>query len=442
MAARGGSVQAKFVSSRMRGGVAPRPAIGDRGVVTTTQNPTRSPRRGAPGSVAVRGPRSIVPLLVVPLLVWACSGDQPAGEATGAPPTLKRLDPATLGAAAPAAAAKPAPPKLELFPIRDSNGEVCTHLPLPSDWQVTPTTAGKYTVNGPGGVLVNETESAEYAWSDDGFARESLERAGAQLAPPLPPERILKEGIEPMARAQGYTLVEKYDLPELQAFWDAFGAAMPATGARRSYRALGTDWQGPDGKRSCIVLLQQLRTDGTIVSWSVHTTELEAPADAFVLGKRTWLDALAHQQVDAQWQQSKGMQLTAAIRENQEESRRWMQLSSELHRQRMADIAAAGRTALETGRTNSEILDRSHEGFQNRSAASDAGQRAAVDGIHEWSVVVDPTTGTRYRVDAGHCFYWGDGDGGYFGTDDPNYDPRLDPALRQRPWVRFEPARQ
>jgi len=330
---------------------------------------------------------------------------------------------------------------LKLFEVRDADGRICSRVPLPDDWRMNDLGGGRYELAAPGGVKANATESASYAWSDDPFMRETMARAGSQLAPVLEIERIVREGIEPEAERQGYRLQGTRELPQLQAFWQAFLAAMPATGNRRSARVLATDWRGPDDARSCIVVLQTIVASGASVSWSVQTTELEAPAARFDAACRTWLDGLTHTQVDRGWQRAKGMELTASMRHVQDQSRRWMQLSARQHQQRMADIAAAGRTALQAGRTSSDILDQGHASYRRRSAVRDAGHAHSVDGVLERTVVTHPESGQRYHVQAGHRFYWSDGNGGYFGTDDANFDPRLDPALRHLPWVRMQQGR-
>jgi hypothetical protein len=185
------------------------------------------------------------------------------------------------------------------------------------------------------------------------------------------------------------------------------------------------------------MLLVTVRQDG-LIDWRVYTTELEAPAAAFEAAKQTYLDAVAHTQMNPEWQRAQGFNLTAKIRENQAEAARWMRLGEQQHKQRMADIAAQGRAILEAGRRSSEALDRSHASFMNRSNMNSAGHAKTIDGIHERAVVVHPETGARYQVGAGHKYYWGDGDNGYVGTDDPDWDPRLDPDLNQRPWVRYD----
>jgi hypothetical protein len=115
-----------------------------------------------------------------------------------------------------------------------------------------------------------------------------------------------------------------------------------------------------------------------------------------------------------------------------------MRASAARHKQRMADIAAFGRTSRNVGKINSDILDQSHSGFQKRSAMQSAGQAKSVQGIQHRTTVLHPGTGKPYEVRAGYKFYWGDGRGGYFGTNDPNYDPRTDPKLNDREWVKFK----
>ena len=62
----------------------------------------------------------------------------------------------------------------------------------------------------------------------------------------------------------------------------------------------------------------------------------------------------------------------------------------------------------------------------------------SVDMVHERTQVYNPDTGKRFKVDSGHKYYWGDGQGGYFGTDDALYDPRTDPKHNQKQWTKFE----
>ncbi|MCK5944659.1 MAG: hypothetical protein KAI24_21910, partial [Planctomycetes bacterium] len=273
---------------------------------------------------------------------------------------LRAVTPASTAAepTAPTAPAAPARRPLHLVEVRDANGQVCSRLPLPDDWQLRDLGAGRYELHAPGGIKANATESVSYAWSDDPFMRETIARTGSQLAPVQSIERIVRDGIEPDAERQGYRLTRTRELPGLQTLWQAILTAMPATGSRRSARVVGTEWQGPGDARSFIVVLQTVVASAQSVSWTVQTTELEAPAERFDDARDTWLDALAHARIDERWQQAKGMQLTDSLRRIDAEGRRWLEVSALQHRQRMADIAAAGEAARQAGRTSSEILDR------------------------------------------------------------------------------------
>jgi hypothetical protein len=56
------------------------------------------------------------------------------------------------------------------------------------------------------------------------------------------------------------------------------------------------------------------------------------------------------------------------------------QISAAGHQQNMNDITMLGNTATQTAQTNNDILNMSHEGYMNRSAATDQGQAGYVQG--------------------------------------------------------------
>ncbi|MCB9731148.1 MAG: hypothetical protein H6745_00785 [Deltaproteobacteria bacterium] len=327
---------------------------------------------------------------------------------------------------------------LEPKPIHEPDGSVSSYLLLPKSWRVRDAGSGQYTIAGPGGVEVGETERAEFVWTTDPMGQQTAQRMGKQVAPVASLEDILRESVADEARAKGYSFVRSYPLPEEERFWDAFGAAMPDTGSRRTYHALASEWKNAAGDGMLVILFQPVVEQNGFLTWSISATPLSAPAATFERAKRIYLDARAHRQVDEGWRQRMGVNLTAQLRRNDEENRRWTAQSAAQHKQRMADIAAWGRAALARGRTNSEILDMNHEAFMARSAMNDAGHARTIDGITERTVVRNPETGRRFKVDTGYKHYWGDGQGGYIGTNDPNYDPRLDPLRRETPWVRFD----
>lgn len=362
--------------------------------------------------------------------VASCSLTEAADEAGDEVPALQNLNGNGRLFAAPA-------PQLELKPLLDQKGMVMAYIPLPQSWDLQPSSPGKHTITAPGGVVVRETKAFDYAAISDPVGADAMRRAGKQIAPVMSMDQILTNGVAPGAAAEGFSLVGSYPLPAVQRFWEVFASAMPNTGTQRTYNVAGADFADGNGNRSMVVIVQMILRQPDMVLWSVYTTRLEAPGAAFESAKKTWLDGLAHTQMNEEWQRAMGAQLTEQMRRTQEESRRWMEISAAAHRQRMADIAASGRTSRSVGEINSEILDINQAGYEARSGMNDAGHASTVDMIREEVIVTNPGTGQRYKVSGGHRYYWGDGQGGYFGTNDPNYDPRTDPNMNGRQWVRY-----
>ena len=380
------------------------------------------------------------------LVLGACSKKSPpvSGDAAApakgvgdasvdAPPTLKNLnaDGNLFGHATKAA-------EIEYKPLRDKKGKVSSYLPLPADWRVIPESDGHYTIVAPNNVHVNKTDSVHYSYANNQFALQSLQLAGAQIAPVQPLERIVDQALVPAAKSQGYVLLRKYPLPGVQKFWQTFANSMPRTGNRTKYLAMGTDWKDAKGNRAFIVVLQNIIRKGPMVIWSVSTTELEAPATQFDHAKEVYIHGLANTRMNPAWQRAQGYKLMQSIRRDQLESQARMRASAWAHQQEMNDIAAAGANARAIGKSNSDALDRSYASYERRQKMNDVGHAKTIDMIGERTTVSNPVTGKQFKVNSGYKYYWGDGQGGYFGTDDPLYDPRTDPNLNKRDWVKFE----
>ncbi|HVK58963.1 MAG TPA: hypothetical protein VM735_09300 [Candidatus Kapabacteria bacterium] len=73
-------------------------------------------------------------------------------------------------------------------------------------------------------------------------------------------------------------------------------------------------------------------------------------------------------------------------------------------------------------------------GWKERNAASDRAQERSIDTITEKQNVVNPTTGTRYKLDSGPNQYWMNRSGEYISVEDPSYDPNLDKTLNHHAW--------
>lgn len=66
------------------------------------------------------------------------------------------------------------------------------------------------------------------------------------------------------------------------------------------------------------------------------------------------------------------------------------------------------------------------------------GQTRTINAIGERNVISNYSTGERYTVQSGSKYYWVNNDGKYFGTDNPNYDPRTDNRINNVEWSQFQ----
>lgn len=341
---------------------------------------------------------------------------------------------AETSAVAPAQAAQAS---IRYHEIRDPrSGMVQAVSPIPASWEVHPE-GSPVSMSGPGGVTIYRTETSRFAWSDDPFGQQSAAQLGHRVVPPLPLDEVLRQMVQPAAQAQGNRLLRAYPVPEIEGFWARFTAGMVETGSRRQVRALGTEWTDDRGTRSFVNLVQSITADGSSVFWTLQTTSLEAPEEAFEEARAAFVYAVGNTQINPQWQQMMNGQLVGQLRQDQAFHEQMMEQSRAAHRQRMAAIEQAGRAARQVGNTYSEILDINHAGYLSRDSMNSAGHSATIDAIGERSLIGNHETGEHYLVDAGSKYYWVGNDGRYFGTDNPLYDPRTDQRVNDVDWSKF-----
>lgn len=340
-------------------------------------------------------------------------------------------------AAGDSSAEAPAEASVRYHQVLDpKTGMVQAVSPIPTSWEVHPDGA-PLAMSGPDGVTVYPTETTQFAWAQDPFAQQSARQLGHQLAPPLPLEEVLRQMVEPAARAQGNRLVRAYPVPEIEGFWQRFEAGMLQTGTQRRVRALGTEWTDDRGTMTFVSIVQMIYAEGPSILWTLQTTSLAAPEEAFEEARAAYVYAAGNTQINPQWQRMRNGQLAGEMQQNDAFWQDAMARSRAAHQQRMAAIEQAGRTARQVGDTYSEILDINHAGYLSRDSMNSAGHSATIDGIGERSLIGNHETGEHYLVDAGSKYYWVGNDGSYFGTDDPLYDPRTDRRVNEVDWTKF-----
>ncbi|RLW62455.1 MAG: hypothetical protein B6D73_19935 [gamma proteobacterium symbiont of Stewartia floridana] len=109
----------------------------------------------------------------------------------------------------------------------------------------------------------------------------------------------------------------------------------------------------------------------------------------------------------------------------------WLQAANAQHLQFQGNLSAKNRAFQQSQQqihqSNMDALDRSHNSYMERSAASDRSQSAYIDSIHERQQLVDPTTGTRYEADGYYDYnYVNPNDSSiYYRTNDPTANPNI-----------------
>ena len=340
-------------------------------------------------------------------------------------------------AAGEASASSPVEASVRYHQVVDPRtGIVQAVSPIPASWEVHPEGA-PLAMSGPDGVKVHRTETAQFAWAHDAFGQDSARQLGHRVVPPLPLDEVVRQMVEPAARAQGNRLVRAYPVPEIEGFWQRFAAGMLQTGAQRQVRAVGTEWTDDRGTMTFVAIVQTINAQGNSIIWTLQTTSLEAPEEVFEEARAAYVYAAGNTQINPQWQQAMNGQLAGQLQRNDAFWEDAMARSRAAHQQRMAAIEQAGRSARQIGDTYSEILDINHAGYLSRDSMNSAGHSATIDSIGERSLIGNHETGEHYLVDAGSKYYWVGNDGRYFGTDDPLYDPRTDQRVNDVDWTKF-----
>ncbi|WOD44148.1 hypothetical protein [Hwangdonia lutea] len=323
----------------------------------------------------------------------------------------------------------------------DGNGMVICRMPLPENWKYNAAKNAEITITAPNNIKVNKTETYNYAYANDAYSLQTLQMANnpnVQVSPVYTLQQILQNNIVPSAKSQGYKLIKSYQMPRVLQFWNRFDSGMLKTGSNRRYHVLGTDWADANGNRSCIILVQSIIAKGNFTSWTLQSTELEAPEQHFETAKEAYILSVANTQINMSWQQYKNKALLQSIRHNEAYWANATKQSQIAHNQRMRAINSRGNTTRSVGKTYSDILDINHAGFLKRSDMNSAGQSKTVNMIGERATISNMATGERYNVEDGSKYYWVNTNGEYFGTNNTFYDPRTDNRINNQEWHQFE----
>jgi len=332
--------------------------------------------------------------------------------------------------------------KLKFLDFQDREmGMVQHRTPFPSGWKYDNNPNDQLLLVGPNGTEVYESNSGLMTYSNDPFARQSAQMAGAQVVPVMNLNQYLSQRFSPYMEQRGYRMTNQFPMPEARDLWEVFGAGMPQGLSRRQYDVIGVEWDNGNGSKAFTVLIQMVLTRQDFVTWNVSAGEMYASESEYESAKEAYAYASANIEVNPNWQIAKNNQLLAKIRADKQVWDERMRQSQIQHIGRMNSILARSETSSSVAKINSDILDISHAGYLKRSDMVSTGQANSVNMIGEQSVISNVNTGEMYKVDAGYNNYWVNGDGKYFHTDNSNYDPRMDNSINNQQWERFEVVR-
>lgn len=325
--------------------------------------------------------------------------------------------------------------------VRDAQtGLIQSRTPLPQSWEVHSSESPVY-ISGPNGFKVYQSQAHQFGWSPDPFMQQSIRQMGQQVAPPASVHQILEQQVKPGAQAQGYRFVGTIEVPGIAGFWQRALNAMPHTGTRRSVEALGSEWETSNGSRVLILLIRTLFEGPQSITWRLVTTELESPAAHYEAAKSAYLYGIGSTELNPEWVAASNRNLIGSIAEIRRYWDNAAQISRNAHQQRMQAIEARGAAAQSVGKTYSDILDISHQGYLTRDNINSAGHSRTVNAIANTTVVGNHETGEHYTVDGNNAYYWMNNDGVYIGTDNALFDPRLHELTRNEEWTRFHKER-
>ncbi len=326
----------------------------------------------------------------------------------------------------------------KFFYIKDAeNGMVMAKTPLPSSWTMDEAPNAHVPYRGPNKLKVYKTERYEYFYANDPFVNQTAMQMGKQVSQPMPLEDIVTYQIKPSMEGRGYTFVSSNSLPGVVKFWNTFSQGMPQTNSQRTYYAVGSEYQGPNGVNVFILALQTFTQNNDGVIWSISTTHVEADRSYFSEAKDAYIFGVSNTQLNPQWQQYKNGQLAANFKRNDAFYREQLMKSEVAHKQRMSIIEAHGNTTRSVGSIYSEISDISHAGYLNRSNINSEGHSKTVNVIAENTVIGNHSTGEHYTVPSGTNHYWVNNRGEYIGTNNSLYDPRIDNKINDAEWTKF-----
>lgn len=294
------------------------------------------------------------------------------------------------------------------FPMHDpQTGMLIAEIPLPGDWKVT-----------------------SQAWSaPDGVQARAV--AGEFLSGvDTTVDHVIQAKLLPLVQQSGNRVLGIEDYPAIARYDANYSAQLwKFAPSQDQHAAKGVIYGGDNDVKGVIVVhFQNSGSEfGASSFYSLHV--LEGPASTFERRKQEFLNALANQRhnperIAAYNQREQQLAAGRAASFNAQQRQKQQQFDGWMATQRQS---------------SSSVLDSSMESWRRRQDMNDTGHQRQVDAIAGTTPVHDPNTGQTWQVEAGHGRYYINSAGEYIPTDDPFYNPNMDPAVNNGEWIEVTP---
>jgi|GEM_PF-5020143 len=318
-----------------------------------------------------------------------------------------------------------------------TTGEVTYTIPLPSNWRINSDPNSQYFVSGPNGIKIYHSFDNKYFYGPNmsGYGQNSVR----QFLAPMSADQYFQQIVKPNLQSQGRKFLTAYALPEYVGLQEKFSTGMPNTGNRRSFQAIGSDWQTGRAEKSMVATVLTFIEGQAGVVWSAQMTQMEAPQSQFDAAKQVVRYGVANSVIGQDNQRTLNTKLNAFNRENTRKEAERARNEDSRHRREMGRIAAAGAASRAAGQASSDALVSSMDSYRRIQAMKNGGQAASVRGIHGETIISDPSSGRRYTAPSNRGNYWVNSNGELMTTEDPNYNPNTDNSVNQHGWTQYEP---
>lgn len=301
------------------------------------------------------------------------------------------------------------PPKGEKTVIRKlidpASGIVSAHVPLPLSWKIS---GNKWT--GPNNSALEVRMGGSFS---------SQQRNLYHI------DQIIQQDLLPQLQNYGVQINNIIDLPQIAMNDKAtFARYWKVAPSRDMHQVKGIEITDPKaGERGMVIVHFTFSQSqyGNYAHYYMHT--LAANQQGYEHAKSVAIYALAKIRVSDQ---------SVAIHNRKEQQKSQASWASHNNRMRANQRNFDGYQKAQADL--SSVGDIYFEGWKSRNASSDRMQEKAVDGIWEQESVTNPYSGQQGKVESGYKYYYINGNGQYFGTNDEFYNPAQDPNMNHMEW--------